>query len=369
MLGADGVFAGRVLGIPVYFAPSWFLVAGFITWAFAPEVASQIPGIGVARYVVSFLFAALLYLSVFVHELSHSVTARGLGLPVRRITLQLLGGVSEIEREPETPSREYLVAMAGPAVSLLIAGVGFAGAAALPDGTALRVLVGEVAFANALVAGFNLLPGLPLDGGRVLRAAVWGVTGRPYAGTFAAAWVGRALAVVLFVAPLLLSVLTRNAANLINVVYLALLASFIWAGASQSLAVARLQRRLPELTLARLARRALSVPADLPLAEALRRAQGAGARGLVVVDGNGRPDAVVSEAAVIAVPEGRRPWVEVGTLARRLDPDLVLSAELSGSAVLDALRRAPASEYLVVDRSGALYGVLASADVAAAVSG
>ena len=348
--------------------PSWFLIAALITVFFAPTVASRVPGIGSARYLVSLLFAVLLYLSVFVHELSHTVVAKALGLPVRRITLQLLGGVSEIEREPESPGKEYLIAIAGPLISLLLAGIGFALVGLFGEGTVTRVLAGELALSNGLVAAFNLLPGLPLDGGRVLRAAVWAVSGRPHAGTVAAAWVGRVVAVALLAVPLVAGIGRGSPASLVNVLYFALLASFIWGGATAALRAAQLARWLPRLPLRTLARRALPVPADLPLAEALRRATESGARGLVVVDGAGRPEAVVSEAAVAATPEVRRPWVAVGTLARTLGPELVLDADLAGSAVLEAMRRAPASEYLVVERSGDMYGVLASADVASAVA-
>ncbi|MGI8680976.1 MAG: site-2 protease family protein [Mycobacteriales bacterium] len=365
---ADGVRVGRAFGVPVYVAPSWFLVAALITYFFAPTVEQRVAGIGSARYLVSLLFALLLYLSVFIHELSHTLTARRLGLPVRRITLQLLGGVSEIEREPDSPGKEYLVAIAGPLISLLLAGVGFALVGQFHEGGITRVLAGELALSNGLVAAFNLLPGLPLDGGRVLRAAVWGLSGRPDAGTVVAAWVGRGVAVVLLAVPLVSSAGTGSPANLVNVIYFALLASFIWGGATAALRSAQVQRRLPELRLRTLARRALPVSADLPLAEALRRAADSGARGLVVVDGAGRPQAVVSEAAVAATPEIRRPWVSVGTLARQLAPGLVLDADLSGAAVLEAMRRAPASEYLVVESSGDVYGVLTSTDVTSTVN-
>ena len=368
VFGGGGIRVGRAFGVPVYVAPSWFVIAALITIFFAPTVEARIPGIGSARYLVSLLFAVLLYLSVFIHELSHTVTALALGLPVRRITLQLLGGVSHIDREPDSAAKEYLVAIAGPLISLLIAGVGFALVQLLDQGTVTRVLAGELALSNGLVAVFNLLPGLPLDGGRVLRAAVWGVSGRPHAGTVAAAWVGRAVAILLLAVPLVSGALTGSATNLVNVVYFALLASFIWGGATAALRSAQVQRRLPALQLRSLTRRALPVAADLPLAEALRRAGESGARGLVVVDGAGRPSGLVSEAAVAATPEVRRPWVSVGSLSRRIDPDLVLDADLAGTAVLEAMQRTPASEYLVVDRSGAVYGVLASADVATAVA-
>jgi CBS domain-containing protein len=110
------------------------------------------------------------------------------------------------------------------------------------------------------------------------------------------------------------------------------------------------------------------VTADLPLAEALRRARDAGARGLVIVDSDGKPTGVVNEAAIVATPEERRPWISVGTVSRRLQPEHVISADLTGEALLVALQEAPAPEYLVLLPGGEVYGVLSTADVEAAVS-
>src|SRR5262249_46641006 len=159
---------------------------------------------GTLRYVVAAAFVVLLYASVLVHELSHSVVARGFGLPVRRILLYPLGGFSEIEREPPTPGREFLVSAAGPAVSLALAAGGYAlYRGGNPHGV-LRVLLFQLIVANVLVGIFNLLPGLPLDGGRMLRAGVWKLTGRPGQATVVAAWAGRVLAVAVLVIPLAL---------------------------------------------------------------------------------------------------------------------------------------------------------------------
>jgi Zn-dependent protease/CBS domain-containing protein len=364
-----GILMGRPFGIPVYVAPTWFLVAGLITFAFAPAVERQLPGLGSLRYLVSFAFAVLLYVSVLVHELSHSVVALRLGLPVRRISLYLLGGVSEIEKEPPTPGREFLVAAVGPLLSLVLGGLGLAAVLLLPSDGVVGFLMWELMVANFLVGGFNLLPGLPLDGGRVLRAGVWKATGRPYTGTLVAAWAGRVLAGSVLAAPLLLATVTRRPPDLITMVWCAVLGAFIWFGASQALQNARLRERLPGLRARGLTRRAIPVPADLPLAEALRRAVDAGAAGLVVVDREERPTALVNEAAVLATPEHRRPWVQVGEFARSIEPGLVLSADLSGEDLVRALQAAPATEYLVLEPTGEVYGVLAAADVERAFAG
>jgi hypothetical protein len=119
---------------------------------------------------------------------------------------------------------------------------------------------------------------------------------------------------------------------------------------------------LPALS-RRLARKAVSVPFGTPLAEAIRLADENQARAVVIVDHEDKPIAILNEGAVMAVPPQRRPWVEAGALARALEPSLVLPADLSGMALLDAIRRAPATEYLLVEPSGQVYGVLATRDV------
>jgi Zn-dependent protease len=338
-----------------------------VTLIFGPVVEHQLPGIGPAQYAVSFAFGLLLGLSILVHELSHSVVALRFGLPVRRMTLYLLGGVSIIDREPETPRRELAISAAGPILSLVLAVVAWFVYRALEPHTIPWLLAGEVAIANALVGLFNLLPGLPLDGGRMLRAAVWAVTKRPATATVVAAHVGRGLALVVVGIPLFAS-LAWGAASLANILWSALIAAFMWSGATSALRNAKLAERLPRLSARTLTRRALPVAADLPLAEALRRAHAAGARGLVIVDTEGKPTGVVNEAAIAATPEERRPWISVGTVARRLEQEMVISADLAGEDLLRALQRVPASEYLVVLPGGAVYGVLAISDVEAAVS-
>jgi CBS domain-containing protein len=137
----------------------------------------------------------------------------------------------------------------------------------------------------------------------------------------------------------------------------------MWTGATQSIKATRFRERLPALQARRLARKAISVPASTPLAEAIRQADEAGARAVVVVDHDSKPIAIVNEAAVMATPPQRRPWVDAGSMARSIDPSLVLNADLQGMALLDAMRRAPASEYLLVDATGQVVGVLAARDL------
>jgi Zn-dependent protease len=355
----------RPFGFPVFLSPYWFLVAAVLVVLYSSNsgpLAGSVPNT-VPRYLVGVAFVILLYLSVLVHELSHSLVARALRLPVRRILLYPLGGFSELEQEPPTPGQEFLVSAAGPAMSLVLGALGYGiNVLAHPSGIP-HVIVDYFILANVLVAVFNLLPGLPLDGGRLLRAGLWKVTGRSGYSTVLAAWAGRVLAAALAVFALTQLSSTFGRAGGYYGFWLFAIAAFMWMSASQVLRSARIRERLPALQARALARRAIPIPSSLPLAEAIRRADAAQARALVVVDHEAKPIAIVNEGAVMATPEQRRPWIDAGSLARTLDPDMILSADLSGMDLIEAVRRAPASEYLLVETSGQVYGVLATADL------
>jgi Zn-dependent protease len=179
-----GLLLFRIRGVPVLLAPSWWLGSVVITLLYAPLVTRLLPGTSqAAAFGLAAAFAVLLGVSVLAHEIGHCVVALRMGLPVRRVRLFLLGGISEVVWSVRRPGHEGLVAVAGPAVSALLAGGFGLLIFAVPDRGSLWLLVVECAVANLAVALFNLLPGLPLDGGRMLRAAVWAITGRHAVGT------------------------------------------------------------------------------------------------------------------------------------------------------------------------------------------
>jgi Zn-dependent protease len=362
--GGRGVSLGRIAGIAVHVSPTWFLVAAVITVTFAPIVERQLPDVGSGAYAIAFTFALLLYVSVLFHEISHALAARAFGLPVRGITLHFLGGYTEIERDSPTPGRDLVVAAAGPLVSLAAAGLAFLAARPV-DQRVVEFLLLELAVANLLVGVFNLLPALPLDGGHMLRALVWQITGKENTGTVVAARAGQVLAGLVLLVPF---ILTGGRPSIVGIVWSALVAVLLWSGASQALAVGRIRNRLPRLDVEQLTRRAAPIAPDVPLAEALRQAQGQGVRALVVVDSAGRPTGLVSEASVVATPPERQPWIPVGQVARSLQAGLVIPVGVDGEELLRRMRETPASEYLVVDDDGAVYGVLATADVDAALA-
>jgi Zn-dependent protease len=353
---------GTIAGSDVLVTTSWFVIAALIAWTVSPRVDQVEPGLGGFKYVAGFAFAVVLYLSVLLHEASHAYMARHYGFDVSSITLHFLGGATQIEGEARTPKQEFLIAVVGPLTSLAV------GAAALglwfvtPDGLLLMAVEG-LAGANLIVGFLNLVPGLPLDGGRVLKAGVWRLTGDRLRGTIAAAWVGRLVAVAALAWPLLQEKVLGTPPDIFDVFLAGMIALFLWSAASSALASAQARGSLPALVARRLARRALAVPADLPLAEAVRRAKEARAGSLITVTSGGSPVGLVSEAALVATPEERRPWVAVSAVARSLEPGMSLPAEIEGEELVRAMTVTPAHEYLLVEHDGSIYGVLSAADV------
>jgi Zn-dependent protease len=353
---------GTVAGSDVLLTRSWFLVAGLIALIMAPAVDQAQPGLGGLKYIAGLAFAVLLYLSVLLHEASHALMARHFGLPVSSITLHFLGGMTAIETEPDQPRQEFWISVVGPLTSIAVGLAASALALVAPHGL-LGLAVGGIAGANLIVGVVNLLPGLPLDGGRVLKAAVWRSTGDMHRGTVVAAWGGRVVALLAFGWPLLTSKLLGGSPTVVDFVFAGMISMFLWSGATAALESAKVRARVPYLVARDLARRTLTVPGELPLAEAVRRAQEVEAGSIVTVSLSGQPVGVVNEVALMSVPEDRRPWVAVSTVARTLDEGLRLPAGIGGEELIRAISARPSGEYLLLDPDGSIFGVLSTADV------
>lgn len=357
---------GSIRGVDVMVRTSWLLFAALMSYLLAPRVAGAAPDLGLLRYVAAAGLAVLLTLALLLHEVSHAVASQHYGLRVRSITLHFIGGVTAIDGEPETPRQELVISGVGPVTSLgvgAVAGVAwYLGPGGLV-GLAFEVLAGV----NLLIGVLNLLPGMPLDGGRLLRAVVWQVSGDPHRGTTVAGWAGRVLAVLVLFLPVLLLALGVEV-GVTDLLVSLVLAWFLWSSATSAIKTAWVRSRIPRLQARQLARRTVTVPEDLPLAEAIRRAHVAQAGSIVTVDHAGRPAGIVNEVAVTATPEERRPWVSVGTVSRTLTPGLTLPVDLVGEELIRALQAHPTTEYLLVEPEGPIYGVLVTADVDAAFS-
>ena len=211
MFGRASLKIGTIKSIEINVNITWLIVFGLLVyWLRTGYVVENAPGMGgVESWMVSALGALLLFGSVLAHELSHSLVGLSQGLPIRRITLFIFGGVAQMEREPRSPGVELKMALAGPGASILIAGVfGFTRFVILRhDPSSAAALVTEYAtYANLALACFNMVPGYPLDGGRVLRALLW-LRSRDFVkSTIIAAAGGRAFGLILVFAGMVLFV-------------------------------------------------------------------------------------------------------------------------------------------------------------------
>jgi len=189
-----GIPLGSILGIKIRLHYSWFIVFGLITWALAASYfPSEYPHWSEATYWgIGLATSLLFFLSVLVHELAHSVIAQRAGIPIKSITLFIFGGVSQMTREPEQPGVEFRMALAGPLTSLVIGGVFWGIWAGTKESIEpLAGLTFWLGWINLVLAGFNLIPGFPLDGGRVLRSILWWRGGNLRKATRTASNIGR----------------------------------------------------------------------------------------------------------------------------------------------------------------------------------
>jgi len=353
---------GRVKGIKLTMRFTWLPVAVLLALGFSSIIGAQFPELGSWRYVASFVFVAAFTASILIHELAHALVAVRFGIPVSEINLGFFAAGTHIEGERKSPFEEFAVSVVGPLASLLVGGLAYLGSRAADEGVAYVALF-NLALANLIVGVTNLLPGLPLDGGWVLRALVWKVTGNPHTGTIVAAWAGRVIAIAVLAAPVILEQLFDRQPTLIDFVIALAVGFFLWMGSTAALMQARLRSKLPTLQVRTMARRAIAVHAGTPISEAVRLATAAQAGAVVVIDGEDKPHALVSESAVNAVAQNQRPWTTVGEVATRIGAGHIIGVNDTGEEILTTLRKNPASEYLVLDANGKVYGVLATADV------
>ena len=176
-MAEPGLKVGRIFGIPIYLHASWFLIFGLITFSLTTQFAGEHPHWSAAQHWMAGAFTSLLFFgSVLFHELAHSVVAQHYKIPVQSITLFVFGGVARLGREPEKALHEFNVAAAGPLSSYFLAAVFWLLSLTFPQSELAGALSKLLVYVNLLLARFNLVPGFPLDGGRMLRAIVWGVT-------------------------------------------------------------------------------------------------------------------------------------------------------------------------------------------------
>lgn len=363
----EGIPLGRIAGVPVILAYSWFVIAAFTVVVYGPVLQFTNPSLGVAAYYVAFAYALLLALSVLVHELAHALTAKMYGWPSEKIVLNLWGGHTQFESFTATPGRSVVVALAGPAANFVLAGATWLVISAVnPTGVA-GILTNIFFWANLVIGIFNVLPGLPLDGGRLVESAVWKATGSHAKGTIAAGWGGRIIVAALvlwFVARPLLSGGRPDTSMLLITV---LVCGFLWMGASASIQQGRLRSRLHLVSAATLAEPAVGIAETATVADVLQST--AGGTAVVLCGPDGRPGSVVEASALAAVPASVAAVTPATAVARALGAGAYVPEWAKGQELLQYLSQLEGQDYAVIDHNGRVTGLLRQAAVVTAITG
>jgi len=325
---------GRLAGIPIGVQPLWLAIVALITFSLgAAYFPDEVPGIAPAfAYGLGLLSALLLFASILLHELGHSVVARRHGVEIEEVDLWLLGGVARMKGYPKTPADELRFALAGPAVTLAIALAFGAVAALLPSSApdALRALVEYQAFVNAAILVFNLLPAFPLDGGRVARALIWSWRGDLPRATATAASIGRGFGYGMIALGLL-----GTAAGAVGGIWLALVGFFVVVAAKAEEGGLRIRTAFAGREAGRfMSFPAVTVPAGLSVEEAIERFFVRHRyTAFPVLDGE-RPIGLIDVDAVKRIPPGRRADTTVREAALS-DPELFVDEHQDVAELLE----------------------------------
>ena len=301
-----------VRGIHVGIHVSWLIIFVLLTWSLAVGYfPSAIPGIeATVAWMLAVVASILLFTSVLIHELAHSFVAKSRGLEVSSITLFIFGGVSNLASEPQSARTEFWVAVVGPITSFVIAAVSFGIALVMPTDE-LQALFGYLAIVNALLGGFNLIPGFPLDGGRVLRSIAWGITGSLRRATEIAVGAGQIVG-GLFI---LWGVIQIFGGNLINGLWIAAIGWFLQNAASSSLGQVVLMERLKDVTVADVLRPdTATITRQATVADLIEDYLLPGNRRAVPVEDGGRLVGMVTLGDIKDIPVEARDTTQIGTV-------------------------------------------------------
>ncbi|MBD3237993.1 MAG: CBS domain-containing protein [Candidatus Eisenbacteria bacterium] len=341
----------QLFGFRVYVDVSWLIIAALVTWSLASGVFPQsYPELRPLTYWIMGLIGALmLFLSIVVHEFSHSLVARRSGLPMKSITLFLFGGVAEMEAQPKSPGAEFSMAVAGPIASILLGGLFLALSAwglAQSWPTPLRGILSYLGVINLVLAGFNLLPAFPLDGGRILRSLLWHWKHDLLAATQIAARVGRVFGWLLVA----IGALNIFRGGLVGGLWLILIGLFLRSIAQRAYQEMRLRFALRDEALQRFidddaAALSPDLPVDEFVEEYLYRRRG---RTFAIV-ADGKLKGCVGPAQVRRIP--KRNWARktIGQLSRRCPPKRRIGVDESAADAFDKMRRQRLRSLFVVD--------------------
>jgi Zn-dependent protease/CBS domain-containing protein len=346
----------EVWGIPIRVHVSWLLVFGLVTWSLAAGYfPGEYPGWAALTYwAVGAITALVFFASILVHELGHSWVALRNGIPIRGITLFVFGGVAQIAREPGAPGVELRIAIAGPVTSFVLAGL-FAGTWQLVrDVPILAAPAIWLARINFMVAAFNLIPGFPLDGGRLFRALVWRWTGSLRRASEAASFTGQLVAFG-FIA---LGILTVLGGNVIGGMWIAFIGWFLQNAAAASHGEATVREMLRGVTVAQaMTRDCRHVERGSGLDRVVHEeVLGAGRRCFVVTEG-GRLVGLLTLHEIKAIPKDRWAVVTVGEVMTPTDKVTAVDPRTDLLAALEKMDDANVAQMPVIE-AGELLGMI-----------
>lgn len=350
---------GNLFGIPFYVNVSWFLVLALITWDYGSGLANAFPALpGTTPWLLGLLAALMLFGSVLAHELGHSFVAMQQGIGVNSITLFLFGGLAALEKESDQPGDAFKVAIAGPVVSLVLFATLFTAGQVLSLSGPIGAIVSLLAYINLALGVFNLLPGLPLDGGNVLKSVVWKVTGDPYRGM---AFASRAGQIIGWLA------IGIGAAAILGIssfgnVWTLLIGWFLLSNANRSAQSATVQQRLNGLTAAdALAENSPIVAQQTSLrtfADDVVLATAENWRKFLVVD---EAEQLVGTVTVDVLQEVPRDRWETTTVGDVMNPELSMTTIRSDKSLLEVVKMLETKQLsvlAVIRENGKLQGLL-----------
>jgi Zn-dependent protease len=350
-----GIRLGRILGIPIYLHPSWFIIFALITFSLQTQFTSQYPSWSLAQcWALGILTSALFFASIVFHEVSHSVVALRYLIPVRSITLFVFGGLAKIEHDPENAKQEFTIAIAGPFSSLFLAGffwlISHLAAGHEMVATASRSL-SEI---NLVLAVFNLLPGFPLDGGRILRGIVWGVTKNFTRATEIASRSGNAIAYLM----IFVGVWQALNGNWFGGLWTAFIGWFLLSASQESFAQVAIRNILSGVRAEDLMSSEIpTVARDISVEEYVHEMLRTG-RQFHIVTGAGNPVGFMTLDAARTVPRGE--WFNTSIQPAMLQLDRIRSAtpDEPAVAVLDRMQKENIHQMPVIS-DGHIVGMIA----------
>lgn len=352
----------RIAGIEVGIHASWLVIFGLLTWSLAVGWFPQrLKGLPPAEYwLLAAVAAILLFVSVIVHELAHSLVAKSKGLGVKSITLFIFGGVSNLAGEAKRPSTEFAIAIVGPLTSFGIGAVALGLSLAVPLGARVDEVLVYLALVNGALGVFNLLPGFPLDGGRVLRAIAWNWTGSLRRGTEIAVVGGNLVAWGLFLYAAWLVLIEDR---FFNGIWIGAIGWFLQNAANASLQQVLVEQRLRGARVADVVEPDTTVVApDVPLATLIEDYFLRGNRRAVPVVADGRLAGMITLGDIRDVPRERWATTTVADVMGGREGIVSVGSRDTLQRVLEALTQGDFEQVPVVD-DGTLIGVVTRADI------